>query len=604
MIERDDDPVLLSVAGAVSAGTDVDWNDVLGQLEDPEHSAVAEELRVLERFSRASAETATLWGPFIISGEIGRGAFGTVYRAIDPNLQLQVALKVLRSSDPDVPLDVERALREGRILARISHPNVVRIYRAERIDNEVALAMELVKGHTLDELVRQHSRYSANEAMLIGLDLCRALSAVHAEGIVHGDIKAHNVMREDGGRIVLMDFGAGKDLRSVPRAAGADFAGTPVYLAPEVFAGYARTPASDIYSVGVLLYYLVTGSYPVEGDTRSEIGRRHGTRLQRRPVRDVRPNLPAAFVQAIDRAMAEIPEQRYQTAGAFEEALTTALASPEKARGAVLAPLGSTSKTTRTSWLPAFGKAASWRPLVPMAAAVVVIAILALNYWLYSGFAGRNSQTAASRTTPPVTGGTPQSGQGTRAPTYTIDAAVYRVHEGSEVALKQGDRVSPGDALSLQVQASAPVYLYVVNEDDNGESYLLFPLPGLLPENPLQPGQRHRIPGVSFGEKTSWQITSAGGSEHFLIVASPQRSLAFEQRFASLPQPTVGKPILSARLERADTGLLRAVGGLTSPGAITQQLHQMVEFREQLREGEETAQGPWRRQVTFENPAR
>src|SRR5439155_2355329 len=123
------------------------------------------------------------------------------------------------------------------------------------------LWMELVRGTTLEDLLTRQGLFGAREAALIGLDVCRAVAAVHRAGLLHGDIKAHNVMREEGGRTVLMDFGAGKDLdQDILRTHTggiADFAGTPLYVAPEVFAGARRTKAADVYSLGVLLFHLV-----------------------------------------------------------------------------------------------------------------------------------------------------------------------------------------------------------------------------------------------------------------------------------------------------------------------------------------------------------
>src|SRR5262249_1463873 len=155
-------------------------------------------LKALEGLARTHEETPRQWGPFHIIGEIARGAFGTVYIATDPTLGLTVALKVIRPRNPDVAIDPARALTEARLLAKITQPNIVRVYRAERIGNEVGVVMELVKGRTIDDLVQNESRFNASEAALIGLDLCRALAAVHASGALHGDIKAHNVMRGEG----------------------------------------------------------------------------------------------------------------------------------------------------------------------------------------------------------------------------------------------------------------------------------------------------------------------------------------------------------------------------------------------------------------------
>jgi eukaryotic-like serine/threonine-protein kinase len=584
-----EDPRLLSVAESISDGTPVDWDKLQEHLTDPEHSVIIGELRLLESVARVTQETPSIWGPFTISNEIGRGAFGAVYRAVDPNLQLEVALKVIRSGLADAPINPERALKEARLLAKIRHPNVVRVYRAERIGNEVGLSMELIKGHTLEELVRRQAPYSANEAMLIGLDLCRALAAVHGAEMLHGDIKARNVMREEGGRTVLMDFGAGKDLKPDTRRADYDFAGTPLYLAPEVFEGRPRTKASDIYSLGVLLYYLVTGSHPVEGTTRTEIARRHGQGEPRKRLRDVRPDLPDGFIRVVDRAMAENPRDRYESAGALEAALHQAL-SPTPGPVLLHPP---------NNWK---------RPLVAAMLLLVVVLGTTIAYRvLHSRTVGGGDQSAGRAVTAQsALAGASADAQVTpgTADSYRIDAALYREQDGTEVRLQPGAHLAPGDRLSIQLQVSVPAYVYVINEDEQGESYLLFPLPGQTPTNPVPAGQRHRLPGIQNGERIHWQVTSAGGREHFLIFVSPQQSPAFDQMFAALPRPSADKPVLSARLSREAASALRGVGGLAStPGQSDQQLRFTPEFAIPLAASEETARGVWIRQITLENPA-
>jgi serine/threonine-protein kinase len=196
----------------------------------------------------------------------------------------------------------------------------VLVYGADEIDGHVGVWMELIKGRTLDAVLRATGRLGAREAASIGRDLCGALAAIHGQDLVHGDIKAHNVMREDGGRIVLMDFGAGKDLRAGSPYQTTDFAGTPLYLAPEIFSGAQRAQATDIYALGVLLFHLVTDSYPVQGRTVDDVERAHA-RGERTHLRDVRPDLPDSFVSVVERALARDPTDRYQTAGAFESAL-------------------------------------------------------------------------------------------------------------------------------------------------------------------------------------------------------------------------------------------------------------------------------------------
>ena len=229
-----DHPRLMSMAAAISDGMAINWAHTAGA--DPETTAVIDELRMIESLARLSDPMPGQWGAFVIHGEVGRGSYGTVYRALDPQLDIEVALKVIRPRPLEVAVDPSQALTEARLLAQINHPNVVRVYSAECLEQEVGVAMELVKGRTLHDLVRAQGPFSARETMLIGVDVCGALAAVHAAGVLHGDIKANNVMRARG-----WPHGAdGLRRRRRPEADGVrgrSGAGTPLYLAPEVFAG-------------------------------------------------------------------------------------------------------------------------------------------------------------------------------------------------------------------------------------------------------------------------------------------------------------------------------------------------------------------------------
>src|SRR4051794_11637757 len=154
-------------------------------------------------------EGSTSWGKYVLVQKVGEGGFGSVYRAWDPDLQLEVAIKILHRRIADARLK-QALLQEGRALARIKHENVVRVLGIESHDDQIALRMEFVRGETLEQVVRRQGTLNAREAALVGADVCRALAAVHLEGFVHRDVKARNVMREKAGRIVLMDFGAGR----------------------------------------------------------------------------------------------------------------------------------------------------------------------------------------------------------------------------------------------------------------------------------------------------------------------------------------------------------------------------------------------------------
>jgi serine/threonine protein kinase len=275
-----------------------------------------------DRLARGSRDITASWGGFLLLEELGRGGFGVVYRAWDAVLKRDVALKVIDARR--LPHATEDAvLREGQMMARVRHPNVVTVFSAQRIGDEIGLAMDYIKGRTLSTLVAEDGPLSAHEAALIGISLCDALSAVHRLGLVHRDLKASNVMRESGGRIVLMDFGAGRDV-GTESDSHHEILGTPVYMPPELLMGSRGTAMSDIYSLGVLLYNLVTNQYPVRGIRADELRMAHlsGERLS---LAERRPELPAQFVSAVEKALSADPKDRFQSAVAFKRELSEAM---------------------------------------------------------------------------------------------------------------------------------------------------------------------------------------------------------------------------------------------------------------------------------------
>jgi hypothetical protein len=312
---------------------------------------------------RSAARELARWGDFRVIREIGRGAFGRVYRAWDDDLHREVALKIIRPRDAAHRTAV---LREGQMLARVKHQNVVTIFRAQQIGDEVGLTMELIQGRHLAALVRDSGPMGADEATVVGLSLCAALAAVHGAGVLHRDVKAHNVMRESGGRIVLMDFGAGREA-GPEREGGAELSGTPLYLAPELFAGQPASPASDLYSVGVLLFYLVTRRYPVEGANLADLEAKHAARA-RRLLPDVRADLPASFVRVVHRALSPDPRARPQTAGEMMAELADAM--PNVARQATTRVVDAEPPP------PQRGLSAGARVAIGAAAAVVSVGVL------------------------------------------------------------------------------------------------------------------------------------------------------------------------------------------------------------------------------------
>jgi serine/threonine-protein kinase len=260
------------------------------------------------------------WAHFYLLEQIGQGASSIVYRAWDSRLAREVALKLI----PTAAASGASTLSEARRLARIRHPHVVSVFGAEQTEDHVGIWMDLLKGRTLVEIVATQGVFNAREACLIGGDLCSALAAVHQAGLLHRDVKAANVVREQGGRIVLMDLGAGREIAS---DAPIDLAGTPLYMAPELFTGTAASVESDLYSVGVLLCFLTTGATPISATTMAELRQVHTARTSR-TLTDLRPDLPRPFVNVVERALAPDPAARFHGAGEMQRALTGALVSP------------------------------------------------------------------------------------------------------------------------------------------------------------------------------------------------------------------------------------------------------------------------------------
>jgi eukaryotic-like serine/threonine-protein kinase len=325
------DASLHEIARAILDNTEVDWVKAESSAEESIRHVIRE-LKVIAEIAvvhggeprgpertPAASECADsdsglgCWGPLRLLEKIGEGAYGEVFRAWDTRLDREVALKLLLPGHPRSARPMSSVIHEGQLLARVRHPNVVTVYGAEQVNDRIGLWMELVRGRNLEQMLGERPPFSAAETARIGTEICRALSAVHRAGLLHRDIKAHNVMLADDGRVVLMDFGAGRD---VADRSSSDLAGTPLYLAPEVLDGGAATPQSDIYSLGVLLYHMLTGSYPTP-PTRVRDVRRALDGNERARLRTLRPDVPQPFARAIKRACDPRPERRYREVDAL-----------------------------------------------------------------------------------------------------------------------------------------------------------------------------------------------------------------------------------------------------------------------------------------------
>lgn len=318
---------LSALADAVAGDAPLNWVEAELSVSGADQ-AVVRQLQVLASVSQVSRSLTLVWGPFELRERVGEGSFGVVYRAWDRRLNRPVALKLLHDGMAGTTWQ-DGIIHEARLLAAVDHPNVVSVYGADVHAGRVGIWMKYIEGDTLKAILLERGPFSADEAAGIGRSLCGALAAVHRAGVVHRDIKAQNVMRETGGRIILMDFGAG-DSESAAR--NTSLKGAPAYLAPEVILGEAPPTAhSDIYSVGVLLFHLVSGEFPVTASSWDELKRRHAEGA-RASLRDVRPDTPDWFVQAVNLALAPVPADRPATAGTLAALLSAPVADQKPAR--------------------------------------------------------------------------------------------------------------------------------------------------------------------------------------------------------------------------------------------------------------------------------
>lgn len=390
----DDRSRLEHVAAAIVDGAAVDWR-ALESSDDRDERALAGELKVLAAIASLHRSTPPgdtaggvaasddAWGHLRLVEVIGHGTYGDVYRAWDPHLERDVALKLLQSAprpgDSGATVsDPQRVVHEGRLLARVRHPHVVTVYGAETRAGTVGIWMELIRGRTLDRIVREQGPLGAREAAALGLDLASALAAVHRAGLLHRDVTARNVMREEGGRLVLMDFGAG-DIQAARTIDAGSARGTPLYMAPELLAGRPADERADLYALGVLLYFAVSGGFPVTGRTLQELRRAHADGARAR-LRDVRPDLPAAFIHSVESMLAPDPAARPQTAGDAESLLQHVLVERK--------PAGYSRLT-----LPP--RALAWTAAT---AATVALAVYSVSPWIPVGASRARSEGTVAAT--------------------------------------------------------------------------------------------------------------------------------------------------------------------------------------------------------------
>jgi hypothetical protein len=278
--------------------------------------------------SRLNDKTVASWkgkhlGHFKLLGMLGRGGMGVVIRAEDRGLNRQVALKVLPQDAGKATYRIEQFIREARAAAKLEHNHIVTVYEVGAASGYYYIAMELVEGGNLFELVKANGPLETKQACQIAAEAGEALAYAHRVGIVHRDIKPANLMLTRAGRCKVTDFGLAKvddpnDLHQLPTTV----MGTPSYIPPEVAGGKPATPASDIYCLGATLWYLLVGLPPFDGKSPQEIMWKH-VNAPLPKLRKFRPDVPKSLAQAICRSLAKRPEERFGSVEEFARVLRT-----------------------------------------------------------------------------------------------------------------------------------------------------------------------------------------------------------------------------------------------------------------------------------------
>lgn len=292
-------------------------------------------------------------GNYKIVDKIGEGGMGAVFKGVDLMLEREVAVKMLRPELARQPNVVERFRTEAVTLAKLNHPNVATLHSFFRQGDDFFMVMEFVRGETLDYVIRQQGAMPCDRAVSL---FCMALEGIdhaHKMGIVHRDIKPANMMLTDAGSIKVMDFGIARVLGTDRLTKAGHLIGTVEYMSPEQVRGEETDARSDIYSLGILLYEMLTGRVPFNSTSEYELMR---CQIEDAPTppRSLAPHIPLPVEQAIMRSLAKKREARYQSAGEFRTnllqrntgAITTPLEAPRASAGGYAAPATQSDRST------------------------------------------------------------------------------------------------------------------------------------------------------------------------------------------------------------------------------------------------------------------
>src|SRR3954452_14168092 len=249
-------------------------------------------------------------GRYRLDAQVGSGGMSTVYRAFDTTLERRVAIKLMHRPLAQDSDQLERFRREARAVAQLNHPHIVGVIDAGEDDGAPFIVFEFVDGETLKERIKRNGRLAIPEAIAYAIEIARALGAAHAQGIVPRDVKPQNVLIDEEGAAKVTDFGIARTLDQEGLTADGRVLGTTDYVSPEQALGHDVTGQSDLYSLGIVLFEMITGDVPFRGENQVAVAMKH-VREDLPDIQQRRPKVSSALAAVVDRATAKELHKRY-----------------------------------------------------------------------------------------------------------------------------------------------------------------------------------------------------------------------------------------------------------------------------------------------------
>ena len=318
---------------------------------------------------------------------LGKGGMAVVYRARDLMLERLVAVKVLREDTSGDPAFQERFRQEAKAAANLTHPNIVTMHDFGLDNGQLFLVMEYVPGTDLKTLIKQRGRFSPEEAVPLLIQACAGIGYAHRAGLVHCDVKPQNMLVTPDMRLKVADFGIARALSSIHPDEQTDVVwGSPQYFAPEQASGAAPSPASDVYSLGIIMFEMLTGSLLFQATTATDLARLH---VEAEPplLSEMIPDISPTLEQILSKVLSKEPSQRYRTADQLGRVLLNfgnARSAPALALTPEAIPVAETTQTANTAPAQPPAPKIDWSSVgLGLVALVAVLGLIPFWMWIY-----------------------------------------------------------------------------------------------------------------------------------------------------------------------------------------------------------------------------